>query len=646
MQSLFEFLALNALLALGLALLLWPLCRLISAPWFANRAWLLILLKLITPPLIAIPLLTWQSSEDETSKSPLVIEEVQPSSILEAPAESPLEAIEIASTTVDASEPFPWEAWLIGTLLGGSCLWWLLIAWRIQRFRRTIDTLGVLEPASSELLQVAEEVARHLKIRRLPEIQMVAADWSPMLWVLGRKPRIFLPKRLWESLDADQRRVVLAHELAHYARKDHWVRRLELFVVGLYWWLPVVWFARQQLRRAEEACCDQLVVACFPNHASHYAEALVETAVYVSQPHLVPLASGGATSVRNLKRRLQMIFQPRHYSRSQKIAIVSSLLIGVLCLPLGIVFAQDKPVEKKSENKDKPKPTPDPNAPQKPKPPVDPNAPIKTKPESKPEKVESKLEKVEIKPSNPVSGAQLQELKDEIELLQVQLKSKITAVAAADRNFQIAREILDNTQKLEKNGSISRAEVLQVAKEYSKAQSDLDLRKAEVAEHEVRLMQLMRKLEALSKQGTKPTEAPIKTTKPNPNDPFKTTKPNPNDPNPKPTTNNDPNSKPKPTVTDPVKNPKPEVEAQLLAERDALMKQLLASEKAVADIAGMAAKMEQEMKNLQLQMQKTHQQMAELQAKQAEVAKARQAIQQQIEVISVRIQKSKPDNPK
>ena len=49
---------------------------------------------------------------------------------------------------------------------------------------------------------------------------------------------------------------VLAHELAHLKRRDHWVRRLEAIVLGLYWWYPGAWWARRQLERAEEECCD------------------------------------------------------------------------------------------------------------------------------------------------------------------------------------------------------------------------------------------------------------------------------------------------------------------------------------------------------------------------------------------------------
>src|SRR5205823_1196392 len=123
---------------------------------------------------------------------------------------------------------------------------------------------------------------------------------------------------LWEALTADQREAVLAHELTHLRRKDHWVRRLEVLALGLYWWFPVAWLAVRRLRDAEEACCDAWVVWALPGRAAAYAEALVETVAFVSRPGWVPLASGGAARAAALKRRLTMILSNNPAPRSRR----------------------------------------------------------------------------------------------------------------------------------------------------------------------------------------------------------------------------------------------------------------------------------------------------------------------------------------
>ena len=96
-----------------------------------------------------------------------------------------------------------------------------------------------------------------------------------MLWAVVGRPRILLPRTLWTGFDPDHREAVLAHELAHLARGDHWMRRFELVVLALYWWCPVAWIAVRELRRAEEACCDARVLGVVPDRAVAYAEALV-----------------------------------------------------------------------------------------------------------------------------------------------------------------------------------------------------------------------------------------------------------------------------------------------------------------------------------------------------------------------------------
>ena len=55
-------------------------------------------------------------------------------------------------------------------------------------------------------------------------------------------------------------RGILAHELAHLARGDHWVVRLELLVEAVWWWNPLFWIARRRIHEEAELACDAWVV--------------------------------------------------------------------------------------------------------------------------------------------------------------------------------------------------------------------------------------------------------------------------------------------------------------------------------------------------------------------------------------------------
>src|SRR5437764_925676 len=127
----------------------------------------------------------------------------------------------------------------------------------------------------------------------IPVPRLVPGRVPPMLWTGLGRPQLLLPAGLLGALDPGQRATLLAHELAHLRRRDHWVRRLEFVALGLYWWHPAAWLACRELREAEEQCCDAWVVAALPGAARRYATALVETLDFLAAaPAAPPLASG------------------------------------------------------------------------------------------------------------------------------------------------------------------------------------------------------------------------------------------------------------------------------------------------------------------------------------------------------------------
>jgi probable HAF family extracellular repeat protein len=168
---------------------------------------------------------------------------------------------------------------------------------------------------------------------------MLPGVHSPLLWVLLGPARLLLPAELWANLDQDRRAALLAHELAHLRRGDHWVRLLEQVATVFYWWNPVVWWTRRALHRAEEQCCDAWVVWALPGQARAYADALLDTLDFLA---LAPRASAqrpilggsGLGDLADLKSRLARILRnpaPRSLSWAGSIGLLG--LAGVV-LPL------------------------------------------------------------------------------------------------------------------------------------------------------------------------------------------------------------------------------------------------------------------------------------------------------------------------
>ena len=137
-------------------------------------------------------------------------------------------------------------------------------------------------------------LAARLGLRRAPPVLLVPARIPPMLWPHRGGPRLLLPAGLLPDLQADELDALLAHELAHVRRRDHWVRLVEIAATALFWWYPVTWWARRALRRAEERCCDEWVLRLLPRSAEAYANGLLKSLTFVAD---------GRAPGRRLRRR-------------------------------------------------------------------------------------------------------------------------------------------------------------------------------------------------------------------------------------------------------------------------------------------------------------------------------------------------------
>jgi beta-lactamase regulating signal transducer with metallopeptidase domain len=335
MPALWEIGLWNAAMAAGLALVAAAVSRLLRRPALTHMLWLLVLLKLVTPPLIPLSL-TLPSSVDSPAPLPDMAATVEAD---EADAVAVESAALDDAPTVALAEPsdavafdLPWDRWAALAWLTGSVLWAAWAAFHVLRFRRVLRRARL---GPGRLQQEAEELARRLGLRRCPVVWLVPGAVSPMVWALGRRPCLLFPAGLLERLDGPGRAALLAHELAHVRRRDHWVRLLELIATGLYWWHPALWWARRELHEAEEQCCDAWAVWALGGEARPYALALLQAVAFVSHVRLpLPVGASGIGQVSHLKRRLAMVMQGKT-SRSLSWASLGLVFgVSVLLLPL------------------------------------------------------------------------------------------------------------------------------------------------------------------------------------------------------------------------------------------------------------------------------------------------------------------------
>jgi beta-lactamase regulating signal transducer with metallopeptidase domain len=349
----------NAVLAGLLALAAWVASRFVRRQAVVHGLWLLALVKLVTPPLVGVPLLP--AGQARTA----------PPTGLESPGRAHLSAAgrtaerraEVAPTAgrtrlrrldsgagtsalnghgpwvpaAEATAPpgaLPWRRIVAAVLALGSVAVFGLTAWRFFRFR---SLLSRAEPAPPELVARAARLAERLGVSRVPPLLLVPARVSPMLWTAPSGPRLLLPLGLLPELDDEELDALLAHELAHVRRRDHWVRFLEIGATTLFWWYPVTWWARRALRRAEERCCDEWVLLARPESARAYAGGILKCLAFLSgSPSPLPAAASGAAPVEELEDRLKEILMtpplPR-LSRPVRLAFGATAILGLALFP-------------------------------------------------------------------------------------------------------------------------------------------------------------------------------------------------------------------------------------------------------------------------------------------------------------------------
>jgi hypothetical protein len=150
---------------------------------------------------------------------------------------------------------------------------------------------------------------------------------------------VVLPEELLPTLSREQRLTLIAHEFAHLRRHDHWLRWLEMAALGLYWWFPVVWWARRELRSVEEECCDAWVQWAYPGEAREYARTIFRTVDFLSQdPVALPQGASGMGSPHLLERRFRMILQRKLSRQLTGRSWVALATFAVLVLPVAGAF--------------------------------------------------------------------------------------------------------------------------------------------------------------------------------------------------------------------------------------------------------------------------------------------------------------------
>jgi beta-lactamase regulating signal transducer with metallopeptidase domain len=335
---LFQNIVITAALAAVVALI----CRITRVgPVIRHALWVLVLVKFVTPPLVAWPwaapdpfgiasvsitaadsaamhAMPTAAIEDDGARAAAVLRRDTDRAVSPAGSLAELEA-----------SVWPWlfGIWIVGT--AG------LLALESMRLARLARLVRQAQPAPPALQLRANALADRLGMPRVP-VLMMAGSTSPVIWCVGR-PRLLWPADL--SADSSDACIdgLLVHELAHVKRRDHLVGWLELAAGVVWWWNPLFWFVRSAMREQAELACDAWVISALPDGRRAYAESLLvlsgATAGRASSTSMAAVVGVRAASRRMLERRLVMIMKGRAPLRLSRAGLVTLAAMAIATLP-------------------------------------------------------------------------------------------------------------------------------------------------------------------------------------------------------------------------------------------------------------------------------------------------------------------------
>jgi beta-lactamase regulating signal transducer with metallopeptidase domain len=341
------WIAQNVVVTSLLAGCVWTICRVERiGPAGKHALWLVLLLKLVMPPLVNWPwaihdLIAPFNTPAATAQTEAPATYAKPDTGAGLPAAvrsaafvpTPVRKAE-TPRTLSVSEwllPAMASIWLIGFAVFAFI--------QIRRIRCMARLLRIAVPAEPELTSLVGEVAIRLKVSAV-DTRIVAGIASPFIWCVYR-PVLLWPAALSSKMSKESIRALLVHELAHLKRRDHVVGWLELVAGLLWWWNPVYWYIRHQLRENAELACDAWAVQSVdanPTGRYAYAEALLSVCESIAgdsrKSNPMPVVGVDTGNRRFLERRLTMIVRERLPFRLSRPGILMMALIALTVFPV------------------------------------------------------------------------------------------------------------------------------------------------------------------------------------------------------------------------------------------------------------------------------------------------------------------------
>ena len=234
-------------------------------------------------------------------------------------------------------------------IYGGFFIVWiggalLLAAWRSVSYLAALKRLRrwSIPEVSEEAAALYEEACRRYGKRRAPKL-MVNEELSGPLLAGTVRTCLHLPDAVYTKREL---RMIFAHELCHYYRRDLWYKMLLYAAATVYWFNPAMVFLLREADRDLELLCDaQVTAGKSREYCLAYNRLLLKSAAS-SHGNLYYQSSSMNDGVADFKRRIVNIMGAKKLKRG----LIPALLLSVTLVGANALVGCTADREAKKDN--------------------------------------------------------------------------------------------------------------------------------------------------------------------------------------------------------------------------------------------------------------------------------------------------------
>ncbi len=204
-------------------------------------------------------------------------------------------------------------------------------------------------------LRTFEQLKADLRVS--PTVQLLRSGLAQTPMVVGWfAPVVLVPASAFTSLTPEQLRSILAHELAHIRRHDHWVNMCQGIIEIVLFFHPATWWLTQQMQIEREYCCDETSVQT-AGDPRVLAEALAQLELLrISSPSQALAANDGSLMdriTRILDKRVNTKNTTRNTMKTKTLGTLTAAALVIGGILIAVADDKPKPLPAKEKNEHK-----------------------------------------------------------------------------------------------------------------------------------------------------------------------------------------------------------------------------------------------------------------------------------------------------